>query len=211
MEATKKDATAVAMSWKKKDKDNPGLIAGIENPVILARCMEQLELLKSLVRKRGLDSDTDLAILDEVFGDGNRLSFKYALRESMITTDLPEWAHRHRPDGLTPEESKAELAESAQKERKENAAIFINDLEKELDELKKRARIKDNVTAPKQKLEELCRNVPEAPRLDRLLRYEASLERAFDRTLAQLERLQRLRLGLPAPHRVELQATVSQG
>ena len=55
--------------------------------------------------------------------------------------------------------------------------------------------------APKQKLEELCRNVPEAPRLDRLLRYEASLERAFDRTLNQLERLQRIRLGLPVPQR----------
>ena len=34
---------------------------------------------------------------------------------------------------------------------------------------------------------------------DRLLRYEGSLERAFDRTLVQLERLQRLRLGQPVP------------
>jgi hypothetical protein len=40
-------------------------------------------------------------------------------------------------------------------------------------------------------------NVPEAPQLDRLLRYEASLERAIDRTLTQLERLQRMRLGQP--------------
>ena len=38
---------------------------------------------------------------------------------------------------------------------------------------------------------------PEAP--DRLLRYEGTLERAFDRTLAQLERVQRLRLGQPVP------------
>ncbi len=39
-----------------------------------------------------------------------------------------------------------------------------------------------------------------------LLRYEASLERAIDRTLSQLERLQRMRLGLavPPPFRVEL-------
>ena len=33
--------------------------------------------------------------------------------------------------------------------------------------------------------------------LDYLLRYEASLERNFDRTLGQLERLQRMRLGHP--------------
>jgi hypothetical protein len=36
---------------------------------------------------------------------------------------------------------------------------------------------------------------PDAPAFDRLLRYEASLERSFDRTLGQLERLQRMRLG----------------
>jgi hypothetical protein len=35
----------------------------------------------------------------------------------------------------------------------------------------------------------LRRNVPESPWLDRVLRYEASLERAFDRTLSQLERV----------------------
>ncbi len=33
--------------------------------------------------------------------------------------------------------------------------------------------------------------------VDRLQRYEGSLERSFDRTLSQLERLQRLRLGQP--------------
>ena len=39
-----------------------------------------------------------------------------------------------------------------------------------------------------------------------LLRYEASLERSIDRTLTQLERLQRMRLGLavPAPLKVEI-------
>jgi len=40
-----------------------------------------------------------------------------------------------------------------------------------------------------------------------LLRYEASLERSIDRTLTQLERLQRTRLGLavPPPVRVEIE------
>ena len=42
--------------------------------------------------------------------------------------------------------------------------------------------------------------------LDRVLRYEASLDRSFDRTLNQLERLQRMRLGhaVPPPVKVEL-------
>ena len=40
--------------------------------------------------------------------------------------------------------------------------------------------------------------------LDRLVRYESSLERAFDRTLAQLERAQRVRKGQPLPPQVDV-------
>ena len=42
---------------------------------------------------------------------------------------------------------------------------------------------------------------------DRLLRYESQLERAFDRALTQLERLQRMRLGESIPPPVKLDIT----
>ncbi len=51
--------------------------------------------------------------------------------------------------------------------------------------------------AEKTQLEMRRGNIPEGHGLDRLLRYEASLERSFDRTLSQLERLQRVRAGQP--------------
>jgi hypothetical protein len=41
--------------------------------------------------------------------------------------------------------------------------------------------------------------VPRQEVADRLQRCEGSLERAFDRTLVQLERLQRIRTGHPVP------------
>ena len=41
--------------------------------------------------------------------------------------------------------------------------------------------------------------VPEGEAGERFLRYEGSLERSIDRTLQQLERLQRMRLGQPVP------------
>ncbi len=44
-------------------------------------------------------------------------------------------------------------------------------------------------------MEKLRLSIPEGPGLDKLLRYEAALDRSFDRTLSQLERLQRMRLG----------------
>lgn len=63
--------------------------------------------------------------------------------------------------------------------------------------------------AEKKKLSAIARNVPDSPQLDRLLRYEASLERAFDRTLSQLEHLQRMRLGQPVLPKLEVQHSLS--
>lgn len=57
--------------------------------------------------------------------------------------------------------------------------------------------------------EVLCHNVADAPTLDRLLRYETSLERSFDRTLSQLERLQRMRLGQPVLPKLEVSHLMS--
>jgi hypothetical protein len=51
--------------------------------------------------------------------------------------------------------------------------------------------------------------VPESPALDRLLRYAASLDRSFDRTLSQLERLQRMRLGQPVLPKLEVRHSLS--
>lgn len=44
---------------------------------------------------------------------------------------------------------------------------------------------------------------------DGILRYEASIERSFDRTLSQLERLQRIRLGQPVLPKLEVQHSLS--
>jgi hypothetical protein len=45
--------------------------------------------------------------------------------------------------------------------------------------------------------------VPSHEALDRIIRYEAHLSREIDRTLNRLERLQRMRLGQPAPPTVK--------
>jgi hypothetical protein len=44
---------------------------------------------------------------------------------------------------------------------------------------------------------------------DHLLRYEAALERNFDRTLTQLERLQRMHLGQPVLPKLEVQRSLA--
>jgi|SRR5208283_3880996 len=54
-------------------------------------------------------------------------------------------------------------------------------------------------SAKRARLESKSAVVPEAHRLDRLLRYRASLERDYDRTLNRLLRLQQIRKGQPVP------------
>jgi hypothetical protein len=56
-------------------------------------------------------------------------------------------------------------------------------------------------------IEKLRQHVPDDLRAERLLRYEASLERAFDRTLSQLERIQRMRKGQVVPPPINLNLT----
>ncbi len=51
--------------------------------------------------------------------------------------------------------------------------------------------------------------VPSQEVSDRLLRYEAHLSREFDKTLAQLERLQRMRLGQPVLPKLEVRHSLS--
>jgi hypothetical protein len=65
------------------------------------------------------------------------------------------------------------------------------------------------VRTARTQLEIACRNVPDGPVLDRLLRYEVSLDRSFDRTLSQLERLQRIRKGQPVLPELKVRHSLS--
>jgi hypothetical protein len=83
---------------------------------------------------------------------------------------------------------------------------FLEDLKEEIKRLGRYKKEQVAVLSSKLELESFRRNVPDTPQLDRLLRYEASLERAIDRALSQLERLQRMRKGQPVlpPIKVEI-------
>jgi len=87
--------------------------------------------------------------------------------------------------------------------------FFLDDLKQELKRLERYQEEKASAESDRMKLESLCRNVPDPPRLDKLLRYSASLERTFDRTLSQLERAQARRLGQPIAPRIDVNVSSS--
>jgi hypothetical protein len=150
-----------------------GLIAYSKNPVIRARCIELLKTLHRLIELGGFIPAKDRAILNKIFGGGNPHSAR-VMYES-YNGPVPN---------MTPEECKT---------------VFLGYLQGIIDIEEGNAGRAARSSALRKRLESMSSVVPEAPRLDRLLRYRASLERDFDRTLNQLERLQRIRKGQPVP------------
>jgi hypothetical protein len=76
---------------------------------------------------------------------------------------------------------------------------FLEFLGAEIDRLERHGKLMKDYSAHQERMESRSAGIPEANRLDRLLKYSATLERDFERTLNQLERLQRIRKGQPVP------------
>lgn len=87
-------------------------------------------------------------------------------------------------------------------------AKYLDLLQAQIDKIEHFGKLMKDSSKIRERMESKAACVPEASRLDRILRYSASLERDFDRTLNQLERLQRMRTGqaVPPPLNVNVSA-----
>lgn len=75
---------------------------------------------------------------------------------------------------------------------------FFKYLDKEITRLMRYQKDKAAIDRQKQQVERLRRHVPDGPRLEGLLRYEAHLDRGIERDLVQLERAQQMRFAREA-------------
>lgn len=159
-----------------------GLIRKIQNPLVLECCLKLLRELREAIEQKGFQPE-DEAILQRVYGeeDGKHLnenlydSYRIWF-ETAGVSDVERRANGYAsPEGCV---------------RK-----VLEEIDAEIGRLKRYQKTLGTILAQRARLEAVRRTLPEGPILDRLLRYEAHLERIFDRTLSQLERLQRMRLG----------------
>ena len=148
-------------------------------------CPRILRSLQVLILTRGFNVEKDFQIIWRVFGQVNMFEITeiYFLHKGPEGCDI-------RFDQKPPDPSYVPL-----EKRKAN---FVDHVQKIIDKHQGFLEIADDFSKVRTGIESVCAGVPEAPRLDRILRYSASLERDFDRTLNQLERLQRMRRGQPA-------------
>jgi hypothetical protein len=164
---------------------NGGLVRKIANPEALQRCLDLLKKLRDSIEQDDFDPQNDAPILTTLYGEFNDKHWEETLFNSYLlfsrVADLPDHI-RKEGEFDSPEEYKK---------------AFLEELADEQKRLERYKKERSSIESSRVKLEALRRNVPDSPRLDHLLRYAASLERSFDRTLNQLERAQRMRLGQP--------------
>jgi len=155
--------------------------------------LELLAELRQEIEIDGFEPERDTSILGKIYARGGGIQLRETLYDAYETwhgTSNASEEERQREGYASPEQCKENI---------------LSEIDSEIRHLKRYQKVQASIEAERAKLESLRRVVPESPVLDRLLRYEASLERAFDRTLNQLERLQRMRLGQPVPPPVKVE------
>ena len=176
-----------------------GLIWHIENPEISDRCLELLGELRDQVESEELSLEsegTTSSILTRIYGPPGQKH----LTETLYG-EYTAWCHTAEAE---PEERKHEGYASPEECKKQ----VLQAIAAETERLKRYKKSLLAIEVQRVEIEKLRQSVPDTPGLDRLMRYEASLERAFDRTLSQLERIQRMRKGqaVPPPLKVDVSA-----
>jgi len=174
-----------------------GLIRQIANPEALERCLELLQGLREGIEADGFDPKGDADILTKLYGEPARENWQRTLFCSYRT-----WS------------AAAESTEDSRLQRKlpkpeKCKESFLKELDDEVKRLERYKKARASVESERMKLEALRQHVPLTPQFDHLLRYETNLERNFDRTLSQLERVQRMRLGQPVLPKLEVHHSVS--
>lgn len=172
----------------------PGLTRKIENPHVRRQWLALLSKLREGIARDGFDKQRDTELLREIYGSSaHNLYRDYSA--CLRAAQVPE--ERRESEGLaTPEEC---------------VENFIRVIDTEIRWLRRYPEERRTFEASRAKLEALRQNVPDSAGLDRLLRYEASLERSLDRTLKQLERAQRTRLGLQLPPSIRRESDLFGG
>jgi hypothetical protein len=190
---SERDEEEAAIFLRSENEIKAGLFSKIENPFIVERFLTMLHRLKASIDLNGFDSSVDSYLLTLLFGEAEMKAQTLPL---VATYKLCSRDGEYPDLGVVNEpEAKAMKEKLATAEGRK--AVYLRELQHVIDNVGAYSETASRVKAPIEKLELICRKEPDGSEVDRLLRYEATLERYFDRTLSQLERLQRMRLGQP--------------
>jgi len=178
-------------------KGAPDAKLGHSNPLLLLRNAIEILNIHRLCFMAG-DSESGDAIrrtLKSIYGYQDEGPEPYGWRQmSLMLSKLLSSAEQGKEDSEDPPDVKQFMVEAICEEIMRLAKLHDTAAEAEA------LRHDHNLAAAR---------VPSQEVSDRLIRYEAHLSREFERTLAQLERLQRMRLGQPVLPKLEVRHSLS--
>jgi hypothetical protein len=167
--------------------DKEGLISKIGDPTVLALCLDRLRGVSMELKKFGLDHETHRITLGRIYG----ARYEGRPAQDLFDSYLSCFGA-----------SKALEVERQRKgfqSREDCLKRFLAETEKEICRLEALAKQFPSVAALAEEpiqletRETVGSALFDAAEMERLTRYEASIERAIHRTLEQLERVQQLR------------------
>jgi hypothetical protein len=180
---------------KEETQNEPGIFWGVSDLRTLDQCIELFTQLRDGIQTEGFRPEYDEPILNALYG-----STKRAGGTNSLAYDYAMWLEKFQEADDPTLRKRGPSAESCQES-------MCREIDREIERLKQIREQHRAIDIKRRNLEIQRLRIPEGPKLERLLRYEASLERAFDRTMAQLERMQRIRTGQPVPPRLEVGLT----
>jgi hypothetical protein len=167
--------------------ESVGLIWSIENPEVVARCVEILLELQQRIKDNGFDRTEDEFLLKIIYGDQGVAHLRQTLHDKYLTWFIT---------AEVTEETRAQEGYDTPEQCKNN---LLQEVGAEIRRLEQDREKRKSIEFERRQVEILRQRVPDSSGLDRLLRYATALERAFDRMLTQFDRAQRIRKGQPSP------------
>lgn len=174
-----------------------------KSKVALVAIISRLKGLRQRISERGLDWERDRDALTEPCGIETEAKENLTPQQEGKETVRPEpagsMARTYRELGLMNKEGERPTGLPS-----EPAKLAVGTLTEVIEIFEATLHRWHSRSDERNQLQATAALVPRPQVADRLQRYEGSLERAFDRTLLQLERLQRQRLGHPVPPPLKL-------
>jgi hypothetical protein len=181
------EAPAMLLLPLESDDDPIGIV---DDPDELEHCLELLADLREGIETNGFNEEHDVTLLKLIYGEPDRWK---------VTLHL-DYMRCLSTSGISEEEGTLKRYAIPEKCKE----IILQKIDAETIRLKQDHKKRASMASEQRKINILRELVPDSQALDRILRYQSSLERAFDRAMIQLERLQRIRKGQPLPPQLDV-------
>ena len=189
-------ATKIRVVFGESDQNDSDILDDVDDADALDKSLKALGEMHASIRRDGLCPEKDKDILRKLLKDSGTEEFE-------IEGGWPQIVVPWYAKNGAPQNGGGHKGSSIPEDSRKRALSLVDSKLRQLRGLRKKQKAGERIRRENEKLRQ---RIPDNPSAERLLRYETTLERIFDRTLTQLERIQRMRKGqmVPPPLKVDV-------